>query len=66
MTRRKLYAGLFAVGLVALIAFWPPQHAKLPVQHFQPHQRPQHPAEIYYPPGEPEPKVPGDPGYSYR
>lgn len=62
MSRRKLTAGLLGLAVAALVAFWPPHRVDVsPV--FQRHGRPPHPISIYYPPGEPQPKVPGDPGW---
>ena len=39
-----------------------PRPVPAPIGNAKP-TRPPHPASIYYPPGEPQPKVPGDPGW---
>jgi hypothetical protein len=69
---------LFACGALAVSSavWWPAQSADIrmllerqaviPTESAVPLERPDrpsHPRSMYYPPGEPAPKVPGDPGY---
>ena len=63
---RGLWLWLFASGalLVSLVVRWPAQTVDVSPL-FERSDRPPHPSEVYYPPGEPQPKVPGDPGYVF-
>lgn len=62
---RGLWLWLFACGALAVssVVWWPAQHADI-TPLFERTDRPPHPRSVYYPPGEPAPKVPGDPGWS--
>lgn len=62
MTRRRLVLFAISALLASSVVWWPAPRADVSPL-FEQHGRPQHPRSVYYPPDEPELKVPGDPGW---